>query len=215
MNDICKTIPKKQIIIWKPYLHQFSAHFFDCYQQNGYKIICCPWATDLLPNEIEYNIKNLAHMKSKQVSNFVGMPLAHLEAYKECMNTHNIKYTNYGGTFDKDSKHNKTTNENMLLIQESIIAPALQTDLQIRIGYIPCRIFKNISYGKMGMTNNMTVYKLFNEKILYSTNIEELVTQGLDFENKSDKNTILEELMREIKDKHTYINRMEFIFNNI
>ena len=36
----------------------------------------------------------------------------------------------------------------MLLIQESIIAPALQTDWQVEHEYIPCRIFKNISYGK-------------------------------------------------------------------
>ena len=66
-----------------------------------------------------------------------------------------------------------TIEENVKLIQESILAPAIQTDWQVENGYIPCRIFKNISYGKMGVTNNPTVNKLFNDKIntIYKNNL--------------------------------------------
>lgn len=101
----------------------------------------------------------------------------------------------------------------MKLIQESIIAPALQSEWQIENGYIPCRIFKNISYGKMGITNNDTVNLLFNNKLIHSLDIAFLVQQGLKFTNLSNyKNTVIE-LMEFVKNKHTYINRINFILN--
>ena len=103
----------------------------------------------------------------------------------------------------------------MELIQESILAPALQTDWQIDNHYIPCRIFKNISYGKMGMTNNEAVYNLFNKKMLYSNDIPELVKQGLEFDKKENKFDKIKELMIEVRDNHTYINRIHFILDFI
>jgi len=78
------------------------------------------------------------------------MPLQHWEDFKNELNKNGIEYKNFGGTFNENSDRNKSIEENMKLIQESIIAPALQDSHQINHEYIPCRIFKNISYGKMG-----------------------------------------------------------------
>ena len=63
----------------------------------------------------------------------------------------------------------------------------------------------------MGITNNEVVYKLFEEKILYSTSIDELLEMGIEFENKVDKNTIVIELMKDVRDNHTFINRINTI----
>ena len=141
------------------------------------------------------------------------MPLQHNQILKDVLEKYGIEYKNYGGTFNKDSDKNKSFQENMQLIQESIIAPALQSGWQIANEYIPCRIFKNISYGKMGITNNKAVNKLFNNKLIYSENIEELIEQGLEFEKRNDKFYKIKELMIEIRDNHTYINRIQYIFN--
>ena len=103
----------------------------------------------------------------------------------------------------------------MELIQESIIAPALQSEWQIENKYIPCRIFKNISYGKMGITNSKAVNELFDNKLIYSTNIEELVKQGLEFEKNKERFDKIKELMIEVRDNHTYINRINFILDFI
>ena len=215
MNSYFKDIPKKNIILWRPYINQYSNDFFKIYKKNDYSIIVMPWATDLLPNEIDENIKNLESFEIKDISNFIGMPLQHNEDLKNALQKYNIKYAVYGGTFDKNSEKNKSIEDNMKLIQESIIAPALQSDWQIEKKYIPCRIFKNISYGKMGITNSETVYKLFNKKIIYSTNIEELVEKSLEFNRRNDRFSIIKELMIEVRDNHTYVNRINFIFNLI
>ena len=154
-----------------------------------------PWATDLLPNEIDENIKNVESFEVKNISNFIGMPLEHNVQLKNALEKYNIEYRNYGGTFDKNSDRNKSIEENMKLIQESIIAPALQTQWQKDNFYIPCRIFKNISYGKMGITNNETVYNLFDKKIIYSDSIDDLVKESLEFDKNQDKFSIINELM--------------------
>jgi hypothetical protein len=216
MKSYFKNIPKQNIILWRPYINQYADNFFQVYKKNEYTIIVTPWATDLLPNEIDENIKNLESFNIKDISNFIGMPLKHNEELKDTLKKYNIDYAVYGGTFDKNSERNKSIEENMKLIQESIIAPALQSDEQIEKNYIPCRIFKNISYGKMGITNNEAVYNLFNKKIIYSKNIAELVDKSLEF-NKNDKNrfSIIKELMIEVRDNHTYINRINFILKSI
>ena len=215
MYELFKTISKKNIVLWRPYLKLFKNNFFDINENNGYKVIITPWATDLLPHEIDENIKNLESFEVKNISNFIGTPLEHNVQLKDALKKNNIEYENYGGTFDKNSERNKSIEENMKLIQESIIAPALQTQWQIDNHYIPCRIFKNISYGKMGITNNETVYELFNKKIIYSDNIEELVDKSLEFNKREDKFSIIKELMIEVRDNHTYVNRINFIFNLI
>ena len=94
------------------------------------------------------------------------------------------------------------------------MAPAVQCEWQVVNGYVPCRIFKNISYGKMGMTNNKRVFELFNKKILFDQDIDKLMLSGLEFESKSidEKNSILIPLMEYVRDNHTYLNRVELLF---
>ena len=91
----------------------------------------------------------------------------------------------------------------------------MQTQLQIDNHYIPFRIFKNISYGKMGITNNSIVYELFDKKIIYSDSIEQLVNESLEFNNRTDKNKIIKDLMIKVRNNHTYLNRIKFILDFI
>ena len=215
MNSLFKNISKKYIILWRPYIKKLSDKIFNNYEENGYRVIVMPWATDLLPYEIDENIKNLESFNIKNISNFIGMPLEHNIQLKNSLEKYNIEYKNYGGTFDINSDRNKSIEENMKLIQESIIAPALQSQWQIDNHYIPCRIFKNISYGKMGVTNNQTVYNLFEKKIIYNHSIDDLVKKSLEFDKKEDKNIIIKDLMIEVRDNHTYISRINFIFRTL
>ena len=141
------------------------------------------------------------------------MELPHWNIFNNELKRYGIDYIHYGGTFNKHSKNNKSVEENMKLIQLSIFAPALQDKHQIIHEYIPCRIFKNISYGKIGITNSKAVNKLFNNKLIYSNNISELVKKGLEFENDPNKYVKIIELMEEVRDHHTYINRINFIID--
>lgn len=98
------------------------------------------------------------------------------------------------------------------LISSSYMAPAIVGQWQLEKGYIPCRIFKNISYGALGITNSKTVYDLFEHKIVYNPDTYQLFynarerLEAFTFEE-------LYELMDFVKNKHTYINRIELLLS--
>ena len=221
-------IPKDNIITLQVYTSDCinrdipdTNNKYHYYLKPPHQCIYFPWATDLLPHEIQDNIDNLKSIISnsnEKCVNFVGMSTDKWSKVKEYCTRNNIKYSNYGGTFNIDSKFNVSPQHNISLIQKSIIAPSIQTDWQVEHKYIPCRIFKNISYGKMGMTNSEAVHYLFDNKLLYNTNINKLLNMGLQFENThtiDEKYNIIKELMICVRDKHTYINRCNYMLDYI
>ena len=191
---------------------KFEYHALD----NGYNSLYMYWATDLLPEEIDRNMSTIKDMKIKNEINFVGsLTRKWYEFYNLCCQN-GIKFNNYGASFDVHSKKNVSVTDNMELTKQSIIAPALQDDMQIKNQYIPCRIFKNISYGKMGITNNKIVDDLFDNKLIYDTNLSQLLHKGLLFEKDSlNKNETILDLMKIVRDNHTYINRANTIMKYI
>lgn len=177
------------------------------YYHSDLLMIC--WATDLLPDEINKNILKVKtnNIISKDILNFIGMPLYPWDEVLKWCNNNNIIYNSFGGF----NKMNVSSEKNMELIQESILAPAIQEKWQVDNGYIPCRIFKNISYGKMGLTNNLFVNDfLFQGKLLYNKDIHKLMDMGIEY-NNNNHNEILIELMEIVRDNHTYINRIQSI----
>ena len=181
---------------------------------DGYKSLYTYWATDLLPGEINKNIEKLASIVPENRINHVGSMTRIWHILQQlCMNN-KIEFNNYGASFNVNSKMNKSINENIELIQKSLISPALQDEGQVSAKYIPCRIFKNISYGKMGLTNNEFVHKLFNEKTIYDRDIFTLCNNGIQFERNPDPNNKyqrIRELMIFVRDNHTYLNRIHTI----
>ena len=181
------------------------------YYHSDLLMIC--WATDLLPKEINKNILKVKtnSIKSKDVLNFVGMPLYPWDEVLKWCNNNGITYKSYGGF----NKTNVSSERNMELIQESILAPAIQEPWQVEHGYIPCRVFKNLSYGKMVQTNNAFVNNfIFQGKLLYDEDIHKLMGMGMEFNKNisvgNNKNLLLE-LMENVRDNHTYINRIQSI----
>ena len=62
-------------------------------------------------------------------------------------------------------------------------------------------------------TNSKAIAELFDNKILYSDNLTELLDKGIEFEKNPNKNKIVKELMEEVRDKHTYVNRCNYILD--
>lgn len=169
-------------------------------------VIYLPWATDLLPHEIEQNKQRIRTAKKKNEFVFIG----------------SVGGTEFGNIdeitrFEKAAEENDITfhhptscsmETNIELVKNAYMAPAIQGEWQLRKGYIPCRIFKNISYGAFGITNSKTVYDLFYGKIVYNPDEYQLF---YDAKEKLDNLDISElyELMDIVKYKHTYINRIQ------
>jgi len=184
---------------------------------NGYQCLYMYWATDLLPSEIDVNIErilDIQNMRTNQV-NFIGSVSNIWYLFSQVCIQNRIPFHQYGATFNLFSDHNVSIEKNVEWIQSSLISPALQADSQLMERYIPCRIFKNISYGRMGMTNNPVVQDLFDGELIYDTDLIRLIQKGIDFEMLPDKKEIVVKRMKHVRDNHTYINRIHTIQNFI
>lgn len=176
------------------------------------KYIYMPWATDLLPHEIEQiqlKVKN-KEIQRDNYACFIGSIGGGKFGNEDQINP-----------FKSACEENKielitklcrlSVKQNIEIIQKSLIAPAIQGSWQLKHGYIPCRIFKNISYGNWGITNSQEVYDLFERKIVYNPDTFQLFYDGLKKAREGTTEELLE-LMEIVKKKHTYLNRIHYLF---
>lgn len=173
------------------------------------KTIYMPWATNLLPDQIEQIKKEVSLKKKKKEVYWIGTigdgrfgNRTELDPFISACKENNISFTapNPSAKGIPDDRHQK-------LITEAYLAPAIVGEWQKQVGYIPCRIFKNISYGQLGVTNSWHVYELFEHKIVYNPNTYQLF---YDAQERLKTITIEEiyDLMDFVKTKHTYLNRI-------
>jgi len=167
-----------------------------------------PWATDLLPNEIQ-NIINTVQMENKQNNAlFVGSVwggkygnISEIYKYKKACLDKNISFQSCKGV---------SMLQNIQIIQQSKYAPTIVGEWQKNCGYIPCRAFKNISYGGYCITNSLEVYNLFDKRICYEKDCYKLLDKSIEYIQNMDKKNYYF-LINYVKDKHTYVNRINFL----
>jgi len=171
------------------------------------KIIYLPWATDLLPNEIDAIKAKITTIHKKRAVYMVGSVggsdrfenRSKHDAFRRACEDNGVQWLNPKGL---------SMDDNIRVTQESLVAPALQSQWQCDNGYIPCRIFKNISYGQFGVTNSKTVWELFDKKIVYNSDTYQLFYDAVN-RTKNMNISELYELMDFVRDNHTYLNRIE------
>ena len=168
------------------------------------------WATDLLPYEIEANKAGAKVInRDSAVINWVGTmwdgPFGNMQELSDfrvaCIENH-ISLIHYG------YPNQVSLEENVKLTRESLFAPAIVGGWQREHNYIPCRIFKNISYGQFGVTNSEAVQELFGGKLICNPNTYALFYEAHARLLKTPV-TQLYELMDIVAKNHTYINRAE------
>ncbi len=183
----------------------------DCiYYDLADKCIYMPWATDLLPQEIEVIKRSIPKIKKQKRVWWIGSVGDGRYGNNSQLNPFRKACSENGISFQQ--KINVSPEENIQLIQESYMAPTLVGELQKQIGYIPCRIFKNISYGQIGITNSKRVYELFKRKIVYNPNPYKLFYDAQK-RLQNLKQEELFELMDLVKEKHTYLNRVQVLLD--
>jgi len=182
-------------------VEKISPFFF--YDKKA-KAIYQPWATDLLPSEISRETICSLDDNKKQV-NYIGSiwseNINEIQPFIDACRDNGKDFKNYGyGISDLYHKE---------LIKHSYIAPDIRGAWHKECGYIPCRIFKNISYGQVTGTNSKHVADMFSF-VAYSDNTYELFNKCVDkFYSLSLRDMI--NVMSYIRDYHTYINRIRNI----
>jgi len=214
-NDVYErkiiNLPGKKFEFWQPDINCFYM----------------PWATDLLPYEIEDNItekkKNFLNSDSTEIKKSLPYALFlgsvgggifgntnELNNFKDGLNTENIPMY-----FSTETKVNQE--QSIIAIKNASIAPTIVGTWQKKQGYIPCRIFKTISYGKLGITNSKQSHEVINNLTLYSQDENKLGIMASDTViNEFKYQEIILDAMKFVRDNHTYLNRIEsiqFIFN--
>ena len=176
-----------------------------------YECLYTSWATDLLPHEINFDD---ALIKRDRVVYFVGSgPGTTWNPFiQECRKS-GIEFKSIDPW-----THPISFEENRKLVQKSFVSVDIRPigdPQKMRIGetgtchkdigYIACRVFKNISYGQIGSTNSKHTYELMDRKIVYNPDEAQLfhdtVAQRENFE-------AIKEQMVIVKEKHTFINRI-------
>jgi hypothetical protein len=175
-----------------------------------------PWATDLLPDEInldearnELNNKDCIWIgtygdRISEYQNSIELDLFFDECKKNKINVKIIDPWKNPVSFEENKK----------MVNESFLAPAIQGPWQIKHGYAPqCRILKNISYGHMGITNNPHVNNLFDNLLVFDHDPARLFYKAIERKNNPNIINDIKFLMNEVKNKHTYANRANVILS--
>lgn len=151
------------------------------YYDKAEKMLYQPWATDLLPHEIE----DKQYDSENKIAGFIGSVgggyygnLTEINPFIE-----NCKKHDYSFVYHLPGSCSFENNK--IAIQNFEIAPTIVGEWQKINGYIPCRIFKNISYGKLGVTNSETVHELFEENTICSSDTSVLMDKYFSLNKKT------------------------------
>lgn len=175
-------------------------------KRDDYDIFYSIWATDLLPNEIDFETR--------------------LTPFQD------PKYAFFGGTIREDNqemfvpfieecKKNdmpfvyNTPWENPLSIEQmrvAVVQSYLPLDARpnnhLANGYISCRSIKNISYGALCLTNSKETYDFFDGEVAYADNTKDLFHVAKEMQDNPKTKDLILNQMKKVKDKHTYVNRL-------
>jgi hypothetical protein len=178
--------------------------FFE--QGSEYDIFYSIWATDLLPNEINFDAR-LTPFKEPHYAFFGGTirednQEMFIPFVEEC------KKDNIPFVYNSPWQNPLTVEQMRNAVVQSYLPLDARPQNHLANGYISCRSIKNISYGSLCLTNSKETYDFFDQEVAYASDTGELfhVAQKMQKDHKT-KDLILNQ-MKKVKNKHTYINRL-------
>lgn len=169
------------------------------------------WASDMLPEEIALKVEVPFSRRKNEVV-FVGTVDNGTSTFQngselkpfidEC-----VKLGMQDSITGKKI-HGLTFEQNVKRIGAAAIAPAIVGKWQREHGYVPCRLFKNITYGAIPITNSELCKEILPESIFAKTPellAQAAVSMSKDY-NLAEK--VWLKAVNRVKNHHTYINRI-------
>lgn len=183
------------------------AAYLSMQRHEKYPSMVMPWATDLFPHEIMANKPICVFNLESREINFVGThyPRVH-EPFARACKENGINWKIMGGT----TGTRVSIEDNARLVRASYMAPAINDPYHSKVGYLPCRVFKNISYGCMPLTNNIHVQAFFGYRLIHSEDTHRLFYEGKE-QLPQIKVDVLHKLMDEVAREHTYLARLDSV----
>lgn len=148
------------------------------YDREG-RILFQPWGTDLLAEEFHAPILNTTSTEVPFVGSIWdddGMGnIPAIKELKKIVNAHRLVFRHYAHISD---------DENIGAIRAARLAPAIAGAWQVEQDYLPCRVFKNVSYGALALTNVPKFRELFNGCFAGRGSIAQIFTEAMSLNEK-------------------------------
>jgi len=178
------------------------------YWQKDERCLYQPWATDLLPHEMIY--EPVPAPEVNKVINWIGSVtdgmqgnLHQLQAYAQQVN--NTLGINVGVSRGLSREASITA------LRASRHAPTIVGQWQCDYRYVPCRMFKNISYGQPTFSNSEVIKEISGEAF-FEADCAKLAIKTEDY--LKNRNFDLEkQIIDTVRNEHTYINRCQRILD--
>lgn len=176
------------------------------------------WATDLLPDEIK-NQEEITYNSNKNSVNYVGsLSPDYSQKFSSIVKVKGKQFNNYGGYSGIRNKNIDSgfidNDEAIELIKKSYLNFDFRPQVHLENGYIPCRIFKTMSYGCWIGTNSKKILKFFDGRITANSDLVSLYDQT-ESSSKLANQEILKDNKNYILYNHTYINRINSLLSII
>lgn len=175
-----------------------------------YDIIYISWATNLLPEEIDFNDMyksrdNDVYFCGTLSQDGVCENLSNFLPFIEACRVNNIRFIH------NDPWSNPLSSVDVIkYMQKSLLGIDIRGPEHLRTQVVTCRIFKNISYGHLGLTNSPEIYAALDGNCVLNSDTAQLFYDGMD--NRINF-PLIERGMQYVKDYHTYINRIQSILS--
>jgi len=168
-----------------------------------------PWGTDLMPEEIQEKLLMLDARKGKvcYIGSIWDENLSYVERFAKACKDNRKKFVNVKYVSRKKA---------VRLIRDSYLFPDIRGPFHVSVGYIPCRVFKNISYGCIPATNSAFVRDFFGGAALpYAEDPYGLFKANEEFLSGASGEESARWLVDEVKKHHTYVTRVDTILSVI
>ena len=97
------------------------------------------------------------------------------------------------------------------MILDCYLPVDLRAKIHVTNKFIPCRSYKNASYGQLIITNSQGVYDYFEQDAAYSSDVVELFHIACEMQNDPKTKDIILRQMNNVKQNHTYVSRISDI----
>jgi len=144
------------------------------YEMSDFDKLYISWATNLLPHEIDYDDM---YIPREQNIYFCGT----MGASGEGENISNwrpflaeVQKSGYDFIPNNPWTNPLSDEEVIRRMKESLLGVDIRGPLHVKQGLLTCRVFKNISYGHLGVTNSEEIYNELDGKCVYNPDTAQL-----------------------------------------
>jgi hypothetical protein len=180
------------------------------YEMNDYDKLYISWATNLLPDEFE---DEDLYLERENAIYYCGTISAQgvCENYSKWMPFLKACQENGIRFIHNDPWANPLSMGDVInRTQSSILGIDIRGPQHLKQGLLTCRVFKNMSYGHLGLTNSPAVYEELDGNCIYNDDTEQLFYEGMRNRENYD---FIRKGMQYVKENHTYINRVNSILS--